>query len=723
MSGGEAESFYYCAQPQGFAEVDSTYKGARMILADFRSEHLDADLATLYEASGLADLPSDVLILRGADEQFARQVNEDGALAQRITDKRVLCVTGSTDPNNPWPDFRPIDWAVPAIVHPPIAAVRSLELLGLLEARGAILEEEHVHYELPTSGWHVSRYVKLRKAISDPDDAGRVADWLLPQMTDGCQVVISHRGLGTLKGSLRSQALQRFGWEVAVYDLPPYSDKSKDPHLPENLPERSGEERFLIIGVDFDGTRGNHVRSRGFQDAAAVALVETHPNAASSPAWIHVPAARCHPRDCEPCQSGKSRVDLIDPDDEERRPRDDRQELTVTDEIIREREEFWQFVDEASAALVHTAHSYGDDPTGPERRDRSVDIDVPKLLEHDAFGPRCRAQLADLPPPDCILIPRHEATAALKDLAISAFEEIDESAIFDVPRSGELGDAGRAAFRAKRVLLLDEMLVTGATLKRLIGGLKACEDEERFADLDLYGFVVLNGAATDRISKNVKNRFKKRGERNSRLHEAARVYLPPPSDGCPWCKERRLLTKFRASLGEEHGEAVDRRLTVLDDTPFSGLSPVNDASDRVIGTVAGDMSATTAILAWASGLQQARAKAAPRRYLRLDQTLSWRDWSQYAGILRLATEDEVRYGPHEDEFIAAWQQETEQLSSDRLAEFAWAAAEGKLTPKSAAAVLETLSEMESDDPALAMHRRLIQMTLGSAEEVAYRASL
>jgi hypothetical protein len=718
---GLAEAIYYCAAPRGSAEVLAPYPGDRMILADFRLERPGKTLAGSYADSGLDEIPADLLVLRGDSEAFVDGVNKDEAFVQQVPDDQsVLCLTGRTDQDDPWPKLVKTAWARDPVAIPSVDAVRCIELRGLLEIRGAILEESDVHYVL-ASGSHVERYVRLRSGLKFPADADRVADWLLPQMRDQGQVLVSHRGLGTLMSSLRFQAQRRFGWNIELYDLPDYSAQSGDPHLPEHMPPRRPEDRFVIVGVDYESARENVLIARGFQDVSRVCLVDTTPGKASPSAFVHVTAERYKERDCVRCQSEPhNRLDFIDPDEEERRPHYAREPLKVTEGIIREHEEFWRRVDSSSAALVHTAHSYDDQPTGPGRRDRSVDIDVTKLLDNPEFNGDCRDELGKLPKPDCVLIPHHESATALASLATSVFG-LPADAVHLVPRTGDLGNAGDAALQAATVLLLDDMIVTGTTLTRLVGRLKKRGSEDQFARLDVYGFVPLNCAPTDPDSTLVKNRFKKGSGGKSRLHEVERVLLPPPSDGCPWCKERELLERSREHLEPLHAEYLADRLAALDESPFTRVSPVTTAPDRLYGTFIGEASSTTALVAWASALQEDRARHRPAdhvqcwTYLDLAHTVSsWMDWAQCAGIVRSGTEPEVRYRPHEDSFADSWEKQADQMHAAKMAEFGWAAAESKLTAGCAREVLNSLLKT-SEDPALAAIATVVRLSLDASE--------
>ena len=150
-----------------------------------------------------------------------------------------------------------------------------------------------------------------------------------------------------------------------------------------------------------------------------------------------------------------------------------------------------------------------------------------------------------------------------------------------------------------------------------------------------------------------------------------------------------------------HSEYIERRVAALRQKPLAQLSPVPGADETLYGTFIGEVSAKTAFVRWASALQHKRdlLRREDKDYY-VDTTFvasTWKDWAQCGGILRTASQREVRYSAQEAKFIEEWPKRARYMKLDKVVEFAWAAVEGKLTSLAANLVMETLRERADNE--------------------------
>lgn len=728
---GTQTAQYFVADPHEpgpiSVEVPSSYAGGRLILADLCTDFPGAKhLSECFERSGLAGARADLLVLRAADTRFVERIEASDELRPHIPEGQpVLCLVGNADAGGNPAVFRP-SWAAATEHEPTLENLRAIETLGLLHGRGAILAAPQTHYEVG-SGAHVRTYVRLRNALESPRDCRRMIDWLLPSITDGCQLLIAHRGLGVLEATLETQLGKIFKGTVEIHRLPRYGkSEGGNPHVPVSMDPDESRDQVVVIGVDtrtggshgHGGERERTLDSYGYAGATKLCIVDTtHPEPAAE-AFAHVPIERHHAFSCEYCERPDWARYGIDPDDEIPTPvAARRQQLKVSMKGMQEDKDLWKVIDRTGAATIHVDQRYEHPQARGTRRHRAVDIDVGKLLGDPGFYLKCKEQLALAQPEDCVvLIPDHETAPALKQLAEDALPPAGTS-VHVVPRLDPVQTVGEAQLDHDRILLLDDMNVSGATMGWLVGKLKAHFPPERFAEIDLRGFVVLNCAPSDDELKELTSDFISGSGGGARFEWCHRIPLPHPSESCPWCAELKLLDEtLRSNLEEAHAEFLEGRIAQLRERPLRQLSPVADAPEILHGTFIGNIRDTTGFVRWASALQERRAEAQtpgegqfPSYYVDAGFVAAqWTDGPQCAGILRTASEKEVRYTSQEGAFERKWRDRSADMFLPKIAEFGWAALEDKLTGPSAALVMQTLAEKAEEDPAIAAYAGLLE---------------
>jgi hypothetical protein len=722
---GNHTAQYIAADPEEFqplsAQIPSPFKGGRLVFGDICADLPGGGgrLSERFERSGLAEARADLLVLRGAGKQFAERVETERELREKIPEGLpVLCLVGSTEGAREPELIRP-KWAPAIELEPTLEELRSIELLGLLTARGGILNGSETHYEL-AGGSHVERYVRLRNALQCSHDTWRVIDWLLPYISENAQILLAHRGLGPLQIALEARVRELLDWKVEVHRLPRYDQtQSRAPHLPVSMESDETRPQLIIVGVDQigesgakKGERGQTFEHSGYAGATRVCLLDTSFPDPGPDAFLHIPIER-RQSGCELC-AAKVPLTRIDPDSERLTPTAAaRLPLQVKKPDIRSENDFWRIVDRTSAAQVHVNQRYEDPASNVGRRHRGFDLNVGKLLEDPVFRAEARDGLGHLRPEDgncAVVIPEHALSDQLGELAEHALG-VSSEAVHVVPRLNPAEGLDTKALECSRLILLDDMLVTGATVVGISSKLTKLLGNKKYGELDVRCFVVLNCAATEnRVRGVISNLTPGSGESDGLLHHCRRVPLPPTTAQCPWCAERERLERMTGSrLGELHPDFLEDRLDALRQTPLARISPLADPPDQLEDSLLGDISPHTALVRWASAFQCKRDKLRtadepqpPSYYVDAGfVVLRWKDGPQCGGILRPAEPSEVRYSLQEERFEEEWNLKAADMSLDKLAEFGWAAIEGKLTPPSVDLVRQTLVQRASEDPAIA----------------------
>jgi hypothetical protein len=714
---GSNIAHYFAADPEEFqplsVEIPSSFKGGRLVYGDICADLPGGRgrLSERFARSGLAEVRADLLVLRGAGEQFAERVDTDRDLREQIPDGLpVLCLVGNTEGARHPKLSRPT-WAPAIELEPTLEELRAIELRGLLTARGGILNGSETHYEL-AGGSHVDRYVRLRNALQSPHGTRRIIDWLLPYISKDAQILLAHRGLGALQIALEARVRELLDWKVEVHRLPRYDQSQRlDPHLPVSMESDETRPQLIVIGVDQDGEREQTFEHSGYAGATSACLVDTSFPDSGSDAFLHIPIER-RLSNCELCHS-KVSLARIDPDNERLTPTAaEREALQVKKQDIRSGNDFWRIVDRTSAAQVHVNQRYEDPTSNVGRRHRGFDLDVGKLLADRVFRSECLEKLGHLRPEDgncAVVIPEHALTPQLRELAEDALG-VSSEAVHVVPRLDPAEGLDANALNCDRLILLDDMFVTGATVVGMSSKLAKFFGNKPYSQLDVHCFVVLNCAATeDRVRSVISNLTTGSGESADLLSYCRRVPLPPATAQCPWCAEREQLEGATgSSLSEFHPAFLRDRLEALQKTPLIRTSPLTNAPDQLEDTLLGDISPHTALVRWASAFQSKRDELRapdepqpPSYYVDAGFVLRWKDGPQCGGILRAAEPSEVRYSLQEKSFKENWHLKVADMSLDKLAEFGWAAVEGKLTPPSAELVRQALAQRVTEDPAIA----------------------
>lgn len=715
---------YLSTEPGASIDVDLPGAERDVLLFDPRTEWTDELALSLLSATGLLDRPFGAVIVRGADETFAKRVAKNNAFQQLSQVIPAGVLVGSTTPTRRNPK---LTMASPEGWHPTLAVVRALEVRGILAARGAILEAGDAHFHL-NSGVHQSSYLRLGDAMLEVTDLRRLADWLMPLVRDRAALLGDRRSLTPLLQAVQFAVHKRFNWDVDIATIEAFSPSAK-PSL-DTMKKLAGITRrplTVLVGVDRDARRSKWLTFHAPRSSSVVTLVDITAAAPASDPFVHFPIPswpvdRNSERCGESCPEGVAIT--IDPRTEERTTRQPRGRKTITNAYFtEERREFWKAVSDCGALRIHQDVEYPESESTPSVRHRPIDIDVSRALVYPELWTRCLSALGELDAPDVVLIPQHDATSALVRLAETAWP----NALVEGVPAGDLSDEVAAmAHRANRLALLDDAVVTGTTLRRLVERLRVALGESELADKAIAIFAPVICATNREVERQLRSSVtrgarsaERHGESGPRVTFGIRVPLPP-DDACPWCLEVEVLTNCIAKL-PQHADVIRTRLEAIEQSatdPELLLLPQgseDDPAERVVedSVIGPELQVSTVYAAWASAIQDQRYEADPHasvlpHYIDLAHFIDrWRGVGLFAGVLRTVTESEGKYAAQASAVRAAWQGRPREWDRGELVQFAWAALADRVPRELVPLILEALDERSDREPELAFARDLV----------------
>jgi hypothetical protein len=669
----------------------ASFPDTGIVMFDPRLERSHLALANRLRAQDVALATIDLLVIRaGPGASTLERIEDDRTLRRLVDGVPVLVLSGSMDAAAREPLLARPSWSAPAPIAVNAHDFRQPELRAMLARSRAIFQRSRCHYLLPSEAVHAEAFIRLADALRDPTDLVRVADWILPLLDERGGLAADTGTLLGLLATVRDEARRRFGWDIPIASLDEYPRAAEAVEvIVDNFAATGWESLVFLISVSSTGRVARLVRARR-PDARVVVLCDAvYPadeNGLGDETFMRHPVRRWPvdvDRRCPQCASHHALY--IDPETYEVRTEPEWRQLGIPHDRVEAEKPFWAAVDRTDAVRLHAQRPLS---TGaPEQtRHLGVSIDVALLLADADFRETCLAKLRDeFSSPDVVIVPEHAATAALLELAQEAFGDV---AGFAIPL-GPLAGAALAAVRdATEVLVMDDVLITGATLfglrKQIYGVAQA-----RQAHIDVSAFVVVSRPATTDQWLAERQRYMGAapggGVRHG-LHAAQEILLPPPgADHCPWCRERRLLQRLRPYLDGDAAQAADGRIEWLQKTPLEPpLTPGAAARDALTeGAVFDRRLQATAFAAATSTAQHMRhllrSQGDPNVIQLVNAELmltAFFDAAIFGGLLRTFDPREVR-DPARDPALAARLGDND-YDLAMLYELAFAAAEGKL---------------------------------------------
>jgi hypothetical protein len=410
----------------------------------------------------------------------------------------------------------------------------------------------------------------------------------------------------------------------------------------------------------------------------------------------------------------------IDPRSEERKVQPHRTPEAVAAPRFEGNQDFWEAVSATEALRLHHDVTYPETAGDPGTRHRPIDIDVNKLLLDEDVWATCVSRLAAFQTPDIALIPDHEATEALEQLVKSTHPETIPATV----PAGLLEDhVVHTMHDASRILIVDDAVVSGKTLRRLIDRIRDALGDEHFAEKDIRIFTPLLCSASSDVARRLRNKVTP-GAKNSDRVESGAVLVAayevplPADDPCPWCEEWLFLKRLQPKMAR-HADVIRARLECLSAPRpdadrlliYPGLPQQERGmliSDSVVGE---DVHVSVVFAAFASAVQSCRYDADPRsdagHYIDLAHLVaSWWGVGMFAGVLRTITQAEGKYAAQAQPFVEAWR-ERETWAQAELVEFAWAAVSDRIPAEAKSLVRTALKDHSGQSAALRFARELL----------------
>jgi hypothetical protein len=347
----------------------------------------------------------DSFLFRAQNDAIVSQIERDKILEDLLADCRVaaLVVRENNPSILPLAGFRRI--------HPPsLEKIRQAELLNIVNRTGALFDDPTATV-LP-SGEHAGGFIDLRRILSDPLDVSRIADWIIPELSEDTALVSDTGILTPLLLQLQLESFRRFG------SLPPIAAMSGYPTDPAEMLRtirdvRSAAERtkriILILSVNSTGRLSDMFRELAPKDRKIIALFHSRHEKPSQEMQVlcTIPIERWKINSKSECQECGRQTITIDRATLERRFKVEWKFLRPTKKYCAENREFWEAASATNAVRLHlnVKHIDGDHN---RMRHHGIYLDTARLFANSTFIARCKNELRrNAKSPDLVLVPKH----------------------------------------------------------------------------------------------------------------------------------------------------------------------------------------------------------------------------------------------------------------------------------------------------------------------------
>jgi hypothetical protein len=706
----------FCYLSQGtLVALDSATPAHSTILFDPRMERGAAGLGERMREP-IRKFSPEAWVIRGSTPDFEEMLEDDAILAElaKASAVPIIGLAGGHSKESPVPRLWSPSWASEA---PQLSMddLRDAELRGILEKTGAVHRLDSFHYILPSRN-HAGQFIRLADALQDPIETVRIVDWLLPHLRPDSWAVADTGTLLPLLFALKAEAQARFGFTVEIANLSAYpTDYVAMDELLRGLYAQCPMYSLLIVSVSSSGKVADLFERLCRGDHEVVVLCDTGSSDAKAFARHSIDRWKADEHGkCAECDRLNELV--IDPHTYQVLPLEGLTQVPFDLEKAAEQEEFWRLADSTDAIELHYDEVV---PAGPRpgRRHMSINIDIPALLGDEAFKRRAVSALAEGDAPECVLIPDHEAAAAMTDLAMAAFPGLDESRVHRVSGAKLDETLIEELASCNHALLLDDSVVTGNTLISL-----RREIYERVAERGkpptVDAFVVLSRPSSEDDEAAVRRPLTAKdaaGNPALKFRYVEQVLLPDHDD-CPWCEERDHLGTFATRI-RGHEDFVHERDDLL--SSMKGLRPplLPTKEDRpghvTHESFIGELRPAAAFAATASvahGLSldlEKRRRGAEVAMVDVGLVVeAFYDPIIVAGLLRVVPQRFLRHHSNDEAINHRLANHAAAFGDNCLAEIAWAAIQGRIPPE---AIHAALAQLEEPSPTLEAYRELLEV--------------
>jgi hypothetical protein len=671
----------------GSCGLGEPFPDRRVILFDPRIERGSQSIGERWRQLDASKRAVDLVIVRGSGEDFASEVEGDDVLRDLVGETPLLVLAGSWDAENRSPALSRPSWAAERDTDVELDEIRNYELATLVLESGAVYRESGCHFLLPSSSYHAEAFIRLADALDDHTDLVRLADWVLPLLDADTALLGDNGSLLGLLGVVSREALSRFGWHLAVATFNQYpSDNDSIRSFIDGFRAQDWKRLLFLVTVSSSGSIAGRVealREEGVDVEVAI-LCGTDPPGDGPQCFARHLVERWKVEVNERCRRcGDLQTLIIDPQTYEVRTSMHSVREGIDIEEAKRCAPFWEAADQQDAVALHVWVQTADgNPAG--NRHLAIAIDVEALLRDSWFRERCLLALRRQPTPDLALIPRHDSTAALRELIAEA-HGIDPAKILDL-EIGDFEDPVLAALsESKRLLVADEVVITAETMVTL-----RRRAYEAKGGLEIWGFTPLLRPPSTLERRHLFRPFQgpgAEGEGGMRFASGFELSMPPPGPGgCPWCAEMDLLETRLTNLSGPPRELAEERVARLRSNAGFG-SPLLLRGDtpgtRTEGSYFGELRPEAAFAA-ASAVAQHQKDAFQRdrgvnelRYFNVPLAIeALYDTVLLGGMLRTFERRDLREIGRDEEVGRALGEY--QLDEAGLVEAAYAAITGKL---------------------------------------------
>jgi hypothetical protein len=565
-----------------------------ILLFDPVLEATSTGVPDLYRLVDSGLTANDIVIFRGAGADFVSRLREDRVLHTLLRPGQGVALASGASEASPGPNWYPIsdDGSLPPDL-PALPFVCHFEVQVLLYRNRAVFASEEYHYALP-SGWHADRFVRLGDGLRNIYDVHRIADWLLTFVSKRTIVLGDTGSMLPLLQSLREQARSRLNWEVAIATLDEYPRSkfsvqeaveaaNKRPAVTAALAEGIEPTWLFVISVNSSGRLCGWLREHLPANGKIVVVCETSTeHTPCDIALSSLKVERTEAAKCKLCQQG-SRAIHVDTQSYELVPKIEYKGVRVDKEVATKNAEFWSIANEAEAVELHKTIAYPGGAQGGSRH-FSVLLLMERLARHGHFRQKCREELDKVKGVDLVLIPDHPTRGIVEELCREVHPHAEYRSIPHGPLSDAFNDSLK---RAQTILVADDALVTGATLKYLRS------DIFRLTKMlghnpDVCAFVMVSRPSNKADHQAVRNRYT--NDKGVRFFYPYYVLLPD-GQSCSWCAEERFLGRFRSSLQGDSLNQLNDRIEHLErrfEPPLLMVKPAQEKGDlRSLGSFFG----------------------------------------------------------------------------------------------------------------------------------------
>ncbi len=431
-----------------------------------------------------------------------------------------------------------------------IPEVRTRALQRLLEEPGRhwYLESEAGYHFVTPSNRHTKVFLRVADSLTSTSILDQYAFWLMPYLAAADLVLADTWGIA----SIIVRTLQLLG-SSAYFDcfsIHPAHDRAAAEHTIRRVLARKprGARIAVVMSVTASGSAMNTIqRLLREQDVESGSVSVTNIFAFAQSTSVDTILCRLSidagqhvsSEECPDCAAGSETIQIDQRGYYLRRDREVDCLLTpqvFSNEIVKECRSTLEAVHAIRPFRVHRS----------DERHHAFHIDIGSLFERGDFAQDLLAATHGFTKPDTLLVPNHWAGRKMAETLAAHWPVEVIYANWIDPGKGLPREDQECLSRAKHLLIVDDVVNTGSTLKRFVDGLRRHYPAKASVEI-LVG--VARTRSRDALN-NIQQTFRNPDWTN-KFHAVRHLFLPDWKErDCPWCIEKQLLRRISAPLAE-----------------------------------------------------------------------------------------------------------------------------------------------------------------------------